>query len=204
MGHQQMVSEARCWSNYETDYRPLVQFSTARGISSIATNIPRRHASIVARDGLQALEEFPDDVKQWIAPLPIPLDCESPTYQDLLNLSAAHGIEAKKFLAAQAIKDATMAHFILRNFSAGNLFLHINGDHHSRRFGGICWYLKQYRSDISVVTLSSVEEASLEFQEGHAGLADCSYHTADLDKNQLTTSLRLTRGTHGSQWTRST
>jgi uncharacterized iron-regulated protein len=128
----------------------------------------------VARDGLQALEQLSDEVKQWIAPLPIPLDFESPTYTDLLDLSAAHGIEAKNFLAAQAIKDATMAHFILRNLSPGRLFMHVNGDHHSRRFGGICWYLKQYRTGISIATISSVEEDSLEFLDDYAGLADYS------------------------------
>ena len=31
---------------------------------------------------------------------------------------------------AQAVKDATLAHFILQNYSDGDKFLHINGSYH--------------------------------------------------------------------------
>ena len=37
---------------------------------------------------------------------------------------------------AQAMKDATMAHFILKNWEPGKTFLHFNGSYHSDNFQG--------------------------------------------------------------------
>ncbi len=141
--HDTLTKEAKIWDNYETDYRPVLTFAHDHGIPFIGTNVPRRYASLVARRGLGVLEKLSDQAKQWIAPLPIPLDLKSPTYRDLLDLSSAHGMDAENFLEAQAIKDATMAHFLLANRPPEKLFLHLHGEYHSRRYGGIFWYLKR-------------------------------------------------------------
>jgi hypothetical protein len=49
-----------------------------------------------------------------------------------------------------------MAYFILKNRGPKDLFIHYNGDYHSKNCGGICWYLKRYDPDITVRTISSV------------------------------------------------
>jgi uncharacterized iron-regulated protein len=172
IGHDTLIAEAKVWDNYETDYRPIVEFAHTHGIPLIGTIIPRRYASLVARSGLRALEELSDQAKQWIAPLPIPLDLTSPTYRDLLDIGSAHGMDAENFLAAQAIKDATMAHFILRNRSPEKLFLHLNGEYHSRRFGGIFWYLKLAQPELAIVTITSVEGETLDFLDDYRDVAD--------------------------------
>ncbi len=172
IGHDNLTAEAKVWDNYETDYRPILEFANKHGVPFIGTNIPRRYARLVARSGLGALEKLSDQAKQWIAPLPIPLDLKSPTYRDLLDLGAAHGMEAENFLAAQAIKDATMAHFILTNRSPEKLFLHLNGEYHSRRYGGIFWYLKQAKPDLAIITITSVEGETLDFLDDYRGVAD--------------------------------
>lgn len=170
--HEHFVKEAKAWDNYGTDYRPIVEFAGAHRIPRIATNIPRRYASFVAHQGLGAIETLSDDAQKWIAPLPIELKLRSPTCRDLLDLSTVHGIEAEKFLAAQAIKDATMAHFILVSLRPGRLLIHLNGEYHSRRYGGIYWYLKLARPELSVVTITSVEGQKLDFLYDYAGVAD--------------------------------
>jgi len=172
IGHDALIAEATLWKNYETDYRPIVEFAHDHNIPFIATNVPRRYASLVARGGLDRLERLSDRAKQWIAPLPIPLDLKSPTYRDLLDIGRAHGMDAENFLAAQAIKDATMAHFILMNLSPGKLFVHLNGEYHSRRFGGICWYLKRSRPGLAISTITSVEATSLDFLDEYRDVAD--------------------------------
>ena len=43
---------------------------------------------------------------------------------------------------AQAAKDATMAHFILKNFDPNKLFLHFDGSYHSDNYEGIVWWIK--------------------------------------------------------------
>ena len=172
IGHDNLTAEAKIWDNYETDYKPIVEFAYNHGIPFIGTNIPRRYARIVARSGLAALDELSGQAKQWIAPLPIQLDLKSPTYRDLLDLGTGHGMDAENFLAAQAIKDATMAYFILANYSPEKLFIHLNGEYHSRRYGGIFWYLKQAQPDLAIVTITSVEGKTLDFLDDYRDVAD--------------------------------
>ncbi|MGB3778648.1 MAG: ChaN family lipoprotein, partial [Tunicatimonas sp.] len=45
--------EAKLWNNYATDYAPIVAFARQNQIPVIATNVPRRYASLVAREGLE-------------------------------------------------------------------------------------------------------------------------------------------------------
>jgi len=172
IGHETLTAEAKVWKNHETDYRPVMEFCHDHAVPFIGTNIPRRYASLVARSGLWVLEQLSDQVKQWIAPLPIALDLKSPTYHDLLDLGRSHGMDAENFLAAQAIKDATMAHFILKNLLPGKVFFHLHGEYHSRRFGGIYWYLKQARPDLAIVTITSVEARTLDFLDEYRDVAD--------------------------------
>lgn len=80
-------------------------------------------------------------------------------------------------VAAQALKDATMAHFIARHGAAGRLFLHFNGVYHSQRRGGICWYLARLQPRWQVVTLSCVAGDPPGFEGAHGGLGDVIFVT---------------------------
>ena len=147
-------SMARLWKNYNTDYAPLVNFAKANKIKFAATNIPRRYASIVNKGGFEALDTVPAIAKTWIAPLPIAFDAELPGYKNMLTMMAGHG--TPNMVKAQAIKDATMAHFILKYFEPGSLFLHYNGSYHSDNHDGIVWYLKQARPELLIGTVTTV------------------------------------------------
>ena len=174
IGHEHVMKEAKVWDNYDTDYRPLVDVAKEHGLRFIATNIPRRYAALVAREGMTALERLSDEAKRSIAPLPIPFDLSTPGYQHVMEIGMAHGahMDARNFVAAQAVKDATMAYFILKNRGPKDLFIHYNGDYHSKNYGGICWYLKRYDPDISVRTISSVSRDTPVFDDECRGLAD--------------------------------
>jgi uncharacterized iron-regulated protein len=91
-----------------------------------------------------------------------------------MEIGMAHGahMDAQNFVAAQAVKDATMAWFILKNRGQQGLFLHYNGDYHSKNYGGICWYLKRYDPEITVRTISSVSRDTPGFDDACKGLAD--------------------------------
>ncbi len=145
---------ARLWRNYKTDYAPLVDFAKEQKLPFIATNIPRRYASLVHKKGVQALDSLSDEEKSWIAPLPFPYDSELPTYKNILLMMGDHG--TPELVMAQASKDATMAHFILKNYKPGSLFIHYNGAYHSDNYEGILWYLKNSRSDLKYATISTV------------------------------------------------
>ncbi len=144
---------ARLWPNYKTDYAMLVDFAKSNQLDFIATNIPRFLARQVFKQGLESLDSLSDSLKAWIAPLPIPYDANLPGYQAMLEMMGGHGGE--NLPKAQAIKDATMAHFIVLNLPEDGLFIHYNGDYHSKDFEGINWYLNQYREGLNIKTIST-------------------------------------------------
>ena len=183
ISYAQLDSLARLWSNYETDYAPLVDFAKENDIAVVATNIPRRYANLVFRGGYEALDTLPAEDKQWIADLPIAFDSELPSYKNILTLLGDHG--TPELVKAQAIKDATMAQFILKNYVARHLFVHYNGAYHSDHYEGIVWYLQRARPDLTYGTISTVS------QDDVHKLLDEHKHVADyiicVDSNMTTT-----------------
>jgi uncharacterized iron-regulated protein len=156
--------EARVWSNYATDYKPVLDFAKETSTPFIATNIPRPYATSVYKNGgFSALDSLDQNEYEFIAPLPISFDIELPSYQNMLDMMGGHGGE--DLVKAQAIKDATMAHFILKNLSPNQVFFHLNGSYHSNDFEGIYWYLKQYQKNVDILTISTVEQKDLETLE---------------------------------------
>ncbi len=150
---------ARLWPNYKTDYAPLVNLAKERGWPFIATNIPRRFASMVSQEGWSALDSLSAQEKNWVAPLPIAYDPELPGYVAMIEMMGGHGGET--FPMAQASKDATMAHFILAGFQQDRPFIHYNGAYHSDNFEGILWYLQRQRPDLKYATITTVTQADL-------------------------------------------
>lgn len=167
-------AEAKLWNNYDTDYRPLLELARENNLNFIATNIPRRYAAMVHRGGFEALETLSPQARKYVAPLPPPYDPELPGYKAMLEMTGmpAHGNE--NFPKAQAIKDATMAHFILKNLPDSGIFVHFNGAYHSNNDEGIQWYLKQYAEQpLFVMTISTVEQDNVDkLDEANHGLAD--------------------------------
>ncbi|MBL7732753.1 MAG: ChaN family lipoprotein [Chitinophagaceae bacterium] len=152
-------SNARLWRNYSTDYAPLVNYAKENKLPFIATNVPRKYASLVAKGGFGKLDSLPAAEKNWIAPLPIAYDAELPGYKKMLEMMGGHGGE--NLPKAQAIKDATMAWFILQHFTAGSLFIHYNGAYHSDNYEGILWYLKQKQPGLRYGTISTVSQKDI-------------------------------------------
>jgi uncharacterized iron-regulated protein len=183
INYKMLDSLARLWPNYKTDYAPLVDLAKNNGQKFIATNVPRRYASMVFRKGLESLELLSEEEKAWIAPLPIDYDPELPCYKNMLSMMGGHGGE--NFPKAQAIKDATMAYFISENFIAGNKFIHYNGAYHSDNYEGILWYLRRSNPNLIYKTISTVMQADvsnlLEENKGKADFIIC------VDENMTTT-----------------
>ncbi len=164
-------SLARLWPNYDTDYKGLVDFAKARQLPFIATNIPRVYARQVYKQGLESLDTLSDSIKAWMVPLPMPYDGELPGYKALLEMMGGHGGE--NFPKAQAIKDATMAHFIVLHLPNEGTFIHYNGDYHSKDFEGISWYLNEFKDDLNIMTISTqIQDQVSPLDSASAGHAD--------------------------------
>ncbi|MCB0686568.1 MAG: ChaN family lipoprotein [Saprospiraceae bacterium] len=164
-------STMRLWGNYHTDYAPLVEFAKMHHIPVIATNVPAQYAKNVYRYGFKALEGLDEKALSYIAPQPMPFDPDLKTYQDILEMMAHHG--TPELVMAQALRDATMAHFILKYYQPGTLFLHMNGTYHSEYYEGILWYLRQSQPTLQYGTIATTDQPSLKkLLEENKGKAD--------------------------------
>jgi uncharacterized iron-regulated protein len=163
--------ECRLWTNYKSDYKPIVEFLKTNKRSLIATNIPRRYAHAVHYNGLDVLDKLPEHVKQLFLPnLPVIIDTTLSSYAEIKQMSM-HG--GKFMLEAQAVKDATMAHFMIKYWQTGKVFLHLNGAFHTNKYEGIISFLPKewLRKDmlvISMVTQKDIEK----LEDENKGLGD--------------------------------
>jgi uncharacterized iron-regulated protein len=158
--------EARLWNNYQTDYRPLVEFAKENHIKFVATNVPRRYASMVNQGGFEALANLQAQAMKYMPPLPIPFDPELSTYKAMSEMMGMPGKQgaSTNIVKAQALKDATMAWFIIQNWEKSLLFIHFNGAFHTDYKEGIIWYINHYASlsssieNLKIVTISGEEQ----------------------------------------------
>ena len=169
--------QARPWPNYDTDYRPLLQFAREKRVPIVGTNAPRPFARAVAQGSLDALNKLPATDRALLAPLPLRVDFDLPGYKNMAAMFGgdgnAHGGGAQKIIQAQALKDATMAHFIQASRQPGQTLLHVNGSYHSDRHDGIVAYLRQYAPKLRVRTLSVVTQEQLQqLDKEQLGVAD--------------------------------
>ena len=171
INQKQLDSSARLWKNYKTDYKPLVDFAKEKKFSFIATNVPRRYASLVFKKDLMALDSLSAQEKSWIAPLPIEFDINLPGYKSMMEMQGGHA--GDKMPKAQAIKDATMAYFIHKNRKENSTFVHYNGTYHSDNYEGINWYLKKLDAEIKIITIATVEQKDItKLEAEHYNKAD--------------------------------
>ncbi len=162
-------AEAKLWPNYKTDYAPLVDFAREKGLRFIATNIPRRFAALVNIKGFEGLDSINAMERGMIAPLPIKYPDTLGCYANIVK-SAGHEMPAAATAnlgKAQAIKDATMAHFIMKNGAfEGKKILHFNGAYHSENHEGIVWYVKQAirktSFKLNILTIACTEQENID------------------------------------------
>jgi Haem-binding uptake, Tiki superfamily, ChaN len=187
--------EARLWKNYATDYKPLVLIAKDKGLPFVASNIPRRYANMVFKRGILSLDSLSDEAKSYIAPLPLEYDTSLNCYKQLMGggspvsetvkpkgemkapgadkLAPMGGHGSTNLADAQAIKDATMVHFILEHWEAGKLLVHYNGAYHSDEFESMYWFLKRANPDLKIVTISTVSQDDVDaLEEDARGKAD--------------------------------
>jgi uncharacterized iron-regulated protein len=165
--------EAKLWPNYKTDYKPLVEFARKNKLRFVASNVPRRYASLVNAKGFEGLDELSDEAKTFLPPLPVAYDPELNCYKSMLSMEGMGSHINENFPKAQAIKDATMAYFMLKAWSPGRLIFHFHGAYHSDNFESIFWYLKKANPGLNIVTITTVSQEDIsELTKENRGRAD--------------------------------
>ncbi len=162
----------RLWLNYATDYKPIVDYARQNGLFCLASNIPRVYASRLFKRGRVSLDSLSELEKSYMVPLDFKVDTTLSQYAALLEMGEHMGSRIN-FVEAQAIKDATMAHFLLKNWNKDEFFLHFNGAYHSDFYQGILSYLLTDNPDLSYATISTVaQDDTGKLEKEHFGRAD--------------------------------
>ena len=159
---EKFEAEAKLWDNHYTDYAPLLYLAREKGLKFVATNVPRRYASFVKDNGLQALETLSEEAKALMPPLPIAFDesqAENEMFSFMNMMGGGHGTDSH-YAEAQALKDAAMAWSIAENFD--RMFIHFNGNFHSDSNGGIIPYLNAYLSGKNIATVCCIRQDGIE------------------------------------------
>lgn len=154
-------TEAKLWKNYATDYKPLMLYAKKNQIPFVASNIPRKYASLVSRQGLAGLDSLSNAAKSYIAPLPIEVDKTLPGYVGMKDMMHGSGMNLDYMIEAQAVKDATMAYSLFDYINKGITILHVNGSYHSNNYEGIVWYLKRKFPNVRIMTINTVEQDNI-------------------------------------------
>lgn len=152
LSEEEFLKTSRPWPRYATDYRPLVEFARAHNWKVIASNVPRRIASQVSKQGLDAARSGLEPDRNLVAAeLSCPMDDYFKRFAEVM--SKGHpGSDQKqtdkkqeeeqramieRFYQAQCVKDETMAESIAHVFGqqangqSGPLVVHFNGAFHS-------------------------------------------------------------------------
>ena len=149
------------WGNYKTDYKPLLDFAKDNKLRFIATNIPRRYASMINKGGFEALEQLSEEAKAMIGPDLVNLyDPEAKAYAEMKDMMGGHTPpNMDNIMKAQAAKDATMAHFALKNFNEGDLLIHYQGSYHSNYNEGIIWWINKIKPGFNIKSIATVYQS---------------------------------------------
>jgi uncharacterized iron-regulated protein len=147
--------------NNHNQYRQLLDFARSYQLPFIATSIPNRYIRMVSKDGFKAFNNLSKKAVNFICPIPFKYDESLPGYLAIKRMKNHGKITSEHLAQAQATKDATMAHFILKNYREGSTFIHCNSAYHSKNFEGIMWYLKQENPNLKILTIHCVEQKSL-------------------------------------------
>jgi len=179
ISERHFLLSSRPWKNYETDYRPLVEYARERHLPVIAANAPARYVSRVSSQGPASLDALSKDViKSWLPPLPFPTASEAyaakfnrfmsggapaapaPTPAQPAAAAQANPHGSMHLLEAQTLRDASMAYRIAEFLKRGRdpLVVQVNGTFHSEERMGVPEQLARYRPKVRAVIVTIVPD----------------------------------------------
>ena len=149
------------WRNYQTNYKPMLDFAKENGLRFIATNIPRRYAAMINKKGIDCLSELSPAALAMIGPdLEKYFDPTVKAYAEMADMLGEHAPPSMlNIQTSQASKDATMAHFSLKNFNEGDFLFHFQGSYHSNYNQGIIWWINKIQPGFNIKSITTVTKS---------------------------------------------
>jgi uncharacterized iron-regulated protein len=183
LSEEEFLRNSRPWPGYLSDYRPLVELARFHNWRVIASNVPRRYASQVSKQGMVAIDSVPPSERKLIAAqFQCPFDDYFKRFSEVMGghpgpEDAGKEADSKqndeqralveRFYYAQCIKDETMAESIAEQLQQTNssgsqkpLVVHFNGTFHSDyRLGAAARTNRRIpKSKIKVLTIVPLDD----------------------------------------------
>lgn len=165
----EFLQSSRPWPNYQTDYKPLIEFARENKIPVIASNIPRKFASIISKSGKDSLYKT-ENIKDLFFEPVVDLQSYKERFFEFMSsimpTSPMGNLNKENTYISQLFKDATMAGSI-KNFLNANKdykILHICGEFHSNYHLGIYSQLEKMLPDRKIVTIAIVDSTDFDPQ----------------------------------------
>jgi uncharacterized iron-regulated protein len=181
---KEFLSRSRPWSNYLSDYRPLVEYARSQRWRVVGSNAPQRLARAVAQNGQEIVPRFFAEDRSLVAQqLEYPHDDYWQRFIGTMLGGAGHGAESnpnphafagsngvppavERFYQAQVLKDETMAESIVSLLqperAQKRLFVHFNGDFHSAFGGGAMQRVRRRMPDVRLQNVSIIPVDNLD------------------------------------------
>lgn len=161
IGEQTLISQANAWPNYESDYRPLMEFAKREKIDVIAANAPKPIVRCIAQNGLSYLNVLSLQERANVAKK---IDLSESAYKEKFMSSMHHGAPTQQLnmYASQLTWDATMAESIVnyKHAHPKTAIVHIAGKFHVEGGLGTATQIKQLDPTLSIVIVTPVENIS--------------------------------------------
>jgi len=137
------LTQSRPWPNYDTDYRPLVEFARENKLPVIAANVPRQLASHVAEAGMDNAD-FSDNEKPYMARIfEAPQDAYWEAFAATMRMPGMEQMGVTEqtiqwYYQAQVLKDETMAESVAMASEQhpDSVVYHVAGAFHTADFLG--------------------------------------------------------------------
>ncbi|EIL8371040.1 ChaN family lipoprotein [Vibrio alginolyticus] len=158
IGEQYLMKQANAWTNYESDYRPLVEFAKQKNLPVIAANAPKSIVRCIGRQGLDYINKLDDDQRMFIAQA---INTGSSPYKEKFMASMHHGKpeQTEKQFAAQVTWDETMAESIVSYLddNPGAQVVHVAGKFHTEQGLGTAASILSRNPSLKVVVISPTD-----------------------------------------------
>lgn len=170
IGEHTLTKQADAWPNYESDYRPLVEYAKANQITVIAANAPERLARCVNLKGIAYLDTLNTNERQWLA---TSIDTTSSPYKDKFFTAMHHGTptQLENLFAAQMSRDETMAESITKQLALNpnRKVMFIAGKFHTEDGLGVAESVLRRNPQLKIAIIEPVIEIMADQQNALKG-----------------------------------
>ncbi|MGY3959126.1 ChaN family lipoprotein [Aeromonas popoffii] len=209
IGEAALIRDGNAWPNYQSDYRPLVEFARQQHLPVIAANAPKPLVSCVGQEGPAWLDKLPAHRRSQLAR---ELTLTDDPYRQKFMVSLHHGDaddNARRF-AAQTSWDDTMAESMVDylNSHPGQRIMHIAGNFHVEGGLGLASRIASRNPALKVALVVPETEAQRDAHATSGRTADIRVRISPLPERWLNAdemkqdmiALHQSRSRDCSQW----